>query len=51
MHEPRVADAVETTLDALHALDTRTHAIQWFEDDRVRADAARLGAADIVPLR
>jgi len=28
MHEHRVADAVEATLDALHALDTRTHAIQ-----------------------
>jgi len=49
MHEPGVADAVEATLDALHALDTRTHAVQWFEDDRVRADAARLDALSDEP--
>ena len=45
MREPAFADAIDTTLAALHALDARTHAIQWFEDDRVRADAARLDAA------
>jgi amidase len=34
-----VADTIAATLDDLHALDTRTHAVAWFEDDRVLADA------------
>jgi Asp-tRNA(Asn)/Glu-tRNA(Gln) amidotransferase A subunit family amidase len=42
----RVADAIGATLGDLHALDARTHAVEWFEDDRVRADAARLDARD-----
>jgi amidase len=40
-----VAGRIDATLASLHALDARTHAVQWFEDDRVHADAARLDAA------
>jgi amidase len=39
-----VADAIGARLAVLHALDTRTHAVQWFEDDRVLADAMRIDA-------
>jgi amidase len=37
-----VAEAIDATLASLHALDERAHAVEWFEDDRVRVDAARL---------
>jgi Asp-tRNA(Asn)/Glu-tRNA(Gln) amidotransferase A subunit family amidase len=40
-----VTDAIDATLAALHELDARTHAVEWFDDGRVRADAARLDAA------
>jgi len=43
-----VAGAIDATLVSLHALDERTHAVEWFEDDRVRADAARLDAAPVI---
>ena len=39
-----VAASIDATLASLHALDGRTHAVEWFEDDRVHADAARLDA-------
>jgi amidase len=44
-----VADAIDATLTSLHALDARTHAVQWFDDERVRADAARLDAGGGIP--
>jgi amidase len=42
---PSIADAVAARLADLHALDARTHPVQWFEDDRVLEDARRLDAA------
>jgi Asp-tRNA(Asn)/Glu-tRNA(Gln) amidotransferase A subunit family amidase len=41
-----VADAVDRALATLHELDARTHAIEWFEDRRVRTDALALDATD-----
>jgi len=46
MPDGPVADAVDATLATLHALDERTHAIEWFEDARVRRDAAAVDASD-----
>ena len=44
-----LADAIGARLAGLHALDARTHAVQWFEDERVLADAAALDAATNAP--
>jgi amidase len=45
MSAPAVVDAIGARLVALHALDARTHAVQWFDDERVLADAQRLDDA------
>lgn len=37
-----VADAIAVRLRELHALDVRTHAVAWFDDDRVLADAGKI---------
>jgi amidase len=42
-----VAERIDAALASLHTLDARTHAVEWFEDDRVRADASRLDAAPV----